>query len=57
MLISASPTYNDSVTDVKRYFPDGLCCANTLDMQAEGVINHNYFFFIIINQCLKEDTI
>ncbi|XP_063693573.1 dynein axonemal assembly factor 8-like [Bolinopsis microptera] len=37
----ASPTYNDSVTDVKRYFPDGLCCANTLDMQAEG-IPHSY---------------
>ncbi|KAL5247721.1 hypothetical protein ACHWQZ_G019565 [Mnemiopsis leidyi] len=37
----ASPTYSDSVTDVKRYFPEGLCCSNTLDMQAEG-IPHSY---------------
>jgi len=32
-----SPTYTDSVGDVKHYFPRGLCCENTLDLQAEGI--------------------
>ena len=38
MYITGSTSYPSSVSDIKQFFPDGLCCTENIDLIAERII-------------------